>query len=78
MSESVDPAGLRSMTPDNTAIIGPLPEPEGFFCAVGFSGHGVMHAPVTGKIMASMIFSGNCDSYEGIDLAPLKYGRFSA
>jgi len=70
-------AGLRSMTPDNTAIIGPLPEPEGFFCAVGFSGHGVMHAPVTGKIMASMIFSGNCDSYEGIDLAPLKYGRFS-
>ncbi len=71
-------AGLRSMTLDNTAIIGPLPELEGFYFAVGFSGHGVMHAPVTGKIMASMIFSGNCDSYEGIDLAPLKYGRFSA
>jgi sarcosine oxidase subunit beta len=71
-------AGLRSMTPDNTAIIGPLPEPEGFYFAVGFSGHGVMHAPVTGKIIASMIFSGNCDSYEGIALAPLKYERFLA
>jgi sarcosine oxidase subunit beta len=69
-------AGLRSMTPDNTAILGPMPGPEGFYCAVGFSGHGVMHAPMTGKILASMIVDNNCETFEGIDLAPLRFDRF--
>ncbi len=71
-------AGLRSMTPDHTAILGPLPEPAGFYCAVGFGGHGVMHAPMTGRILASMIVGGDCESYEGIDLSPLRYERFAA
>ena len=69
-------AGLRSMTPDETAILGPAPGPAGFYCAVGFSGHGVMHAPMTGRILASMIIDGNCDTFEGIDLAPLRFDRF--
>ena len=69
-------AGLRSMTPDHTAILGPVPEPKGFFCAVGFSGHGVMHAPMTGKILAAMIVDNECDTFEGIDLAPLRFDRF--
>jgi sarcosine oxidase subunit beta len=69
-------AGLRNMTPDHTAILGPVPEPSGFYCAVGFSGHGVMHAPVTGRILASMIIDRNLDRYEHIDLAPLRFERF--
>lgn len=69
-------AGLRSMTPDNTAILGPVPQPTGLYLAVGFSGHGVMHAPMTGKILASMIIDHNIDRFEEIDLAPLRYGRF--
>jgi sarcosine oxidase subunit beta len=69
-------AGLRSMTPDHTAILGPVPEPAGFYLAVGFSGHGVMHAPMTGRIVASMIVDRSLDSYEEIDLAPLRYERF--
>ncbi|RJP69994.1 MAG: FAD-binding oxidoreductase [Candidatus Abyssobacteria bacterium SURF_17] len=69
-------AGLREMTPDNTAILGPVPGISGFFCAVGFSGHGVMHAPITGRIIASMILTGNVEHYEEIDLAPLRYERF--
>lgn len=69
-------AGLRSMTPDNTAILGPVPEPDGFYCAVGFSGHGVMHAPMTGRIMASIIVDRNLERCEDIDLAPLKFERF--
>jgi sarcosine oxidase subunit beta len=69
-------AGLRSMTPDNTAILGPVPEPAGFYCAVGFSGHGVMHAPMTGKILAAMIVDNNCEIFEDIDLAPLRFDRF--
>jgi sarcosine oxidase subunit beta len=75
-------AGLRSMTPDNVAILGPggcagpAPGPEGLYLAVGFCGHGVMHSPMTGKILASMIVGGNHDTYEDIDLAPLRYERF--
>jgi sarcosine oxidase subunit beta len=69
-------AGLRSMTPDHTAILGPVPEPSGFYLAVGFSGHGVMHAPMTGKILASMILTGNLERYEDLDLAPLRCERF--
>jgi sarcosine oxidase subunit beta len=69
-------AGLRSMTPDHTAILGPVADPKGFFCAVGFSGHGVMHAPMTGKILAEMIVNNKCDFFEDIDLAPLLYDRF--
>jgi sarcosine oxidase subunit beta len=69
-------AGLRSMTPDHTAILGLVPEPTGFFCAVGFSGHGVMHAPMTGKILAAMIINNECDTFEDIDLGPLRFDRF--
>ena len=64
------------MTPDQTAILGPMPEPSGFYLAVGFSGHGVMHAPITGRIMASMIIDRSFERYEDIDLAPLRYERF--
>src|SRR5262249_57313434 len=32
-------AGLRPLTPDDHAIIGPAPGVEGFFLAVGFFGH---------------------------------------
>ncbi len=43
-------AGLYEMTPDHHPILGESPEVPGFFFANGFSGHGVMHAPATGKI----------------------------
>lgn len=72
-------AGLRCMTPDRTAILGPVPEsvgPKGFYLAVGFSGHGVMHAPLTGRILAAMLIDHRLDFYEDIDLAALKYERF--
>ena len=51
-------AGLYEMTPDHHCILGPVPGVEGFFCANGFSGHGVMHAPATGKILADLITDG--------------------
>src|SRR5439155_7220111 len=38
-------AGLRPLTPDDHAIIGPAPGVEGFFLAVGFGGHGFQHSP---------------------------------
>ena len=51
-------AGLYEMTPDHHAILGPAPNAHGFFLANGFSGHGVMHAPATGKILADLILNG--------------------
>jgi sarcosine oxidase subunit beta len=51
-------AGLYEMTPDHHAILGPAPDVPGFFLANGFSGHGVMHAPATGKIVADLILTG--------------------
>jgi sarcosine oxidase subunit beta len=54
-------AGLYEMTPDHHPILGPVPSPAGFFLANGFSGHGVMHAPATGKIVSDLILTGKTD-----------------
>jgi sarcosine oxidase subunit beta len=67
-------AGLYEMTPDHHPILGPAPEVPGFFLANGFSGHGVMHAPATGKILSDLILSGYC---ELIDTSLLSLQRFA-
>jgi sarcosine oxidase subunit beta len=54
-------AGLYEMTPDHHPILGPVAEAPGFFLANGFSGHGVMHAPATGKILSDLILRQRCD-----------------
>jgi sarcosine oxidase subunit beta len=66
-------AGLRSITPDRHAILGATPEVEGFVCANGFSGHGVMHAPAVGRALAEFILH---DAASSIDLSPLSIERF--
>ena len=35
-----------------------MSEIPGFYLANGFSGHGVMHAPATGKILSDLILDG--------------------
>jgi len=67
-------AGLYEMTPDHHPILGPVPEVPGLFLANGFSGHGVMHAPATGKILADLILLGRTDL---IDASLLNLARFS-
>jgi sarcosine oxidase subunit beta len=66
-------AGLYEMTPDHHPILGPVPQLPGFFLANGFSGHGVMHAPATGKILADLILRGTT---ELIDANLLSFQRF--
>lgn len=51
-------AGLYEMSPDHHAILGPSPDVRGLFFANGFSGHGVMHSPATGRILADLILHG--------------------
>jgi len=67
-------AGLYEMSPDHHAIIGPVDELPGFFCANGFSGHGVMHAPATGKIISDLVLHGT--THVVADVAVLSLQRF--
>jgi sarcosine oxidase subunit beta len=67
-------AGLYEMTPDHHPILGEAPAVPGFFLANGFSGHGVMHAPATGKILSDLILTGKT---ELIDTSLLNLARFA-
>jgi sarcosine oxidase subunit beta len=68
-------AGLYEMTPDHHAIIGPSPNVEGLYFVNGFSGHGVMHSPASGRIAADLILEGHSDL---IDTTQLSVERFKA
>jgi sarcosine oxidase subunit beta len=68
-------AGLYEMTPDHHAILGPVPGFEGLFLANGFSGHGVMHAPATGKIVSDLILHGKTAVVD--DVSVLNFDRFA-
>ena len=70
-------AGLYEMTPDHHPILGPVAEAPGFFLANGFSGHGVMHAPATGKILSDLILHQKCDLVDAslLALARFRVGR---
>ena len=68
-------AGLYEMTPDHHPVMGPAPDLPGFFLANGFSGHGVMHSPATGRIMADLILHGRCDL---VDTSLLGLDRFAS
>jgi sarcosine oxidase subunit beta len=65
-------AGLYAITPDENPIIGASPDIEGFYAAVGFSGHGFQHAPAAGRILAALVTGGQTD----FDLSPFAYDRF--
>jgi sarcosine oxidase subunit beta len=67
--------GLRDLTPDLHAIVGPVTSPAGFICAAGFSGHGFMHAPAVGQIVAALVLDG---AVADLDIAPLSPQRFDA
>ncbi len=62
-------AGLYEMSPDHHAILGQAPQVEGLFFANGFSGHGVMHAPASGRITADLILKGRSEIIEAEQLS---------
>jgi sarcosine oxidase, subunit beta len=68
-------AGLYEMTPDHHCILGPVAAVPGFFLANGFSGHGVMHSPATGKILADLILQKKTDVVD--DVSVLAFERFA-
>ncbi|HKC87770.1 MAG TPA: FAD-binding oxidoreductase [Blastocatellia bacterium] len=66
-------AGMYEVSPDHHAVIGPAPGVKGLFFANGFSGHGVMHSPASGRITADLILG----RQSFIDPAPLGIERFA-
>jgi sarcosine oxidase subunit beta len=65
-------AGSYDISPDNNAILGAVPERPGFYLATGHSGHGFMHGPVTGQLMAELILTGRT----AVDISALALDRF--
>ena len=60
---------------DHNAIVGCVPGVAGFYLANGFSGHGLMHSPGTGRALAELITYGE---YRSIDLSELSFERLAA
>jgi sarcosine oxidase subunit beta len=66
-------AGLYEVSPDAHPILGRVPELEGFYLINGFSGHGFMHGPACGLLLAEEILDGKARS---LDITPLRLSRF--
>lgn len=67
-------AGLYEMSPDKHAILGAAPGCENLFLINGSSGHGVMHAPALGQLLAEIILDGKPTT---LDASPLDPNRFA-
>lgn len=67
-------AGLYEMSPDKHAILGPAPGCPNLYLINGSSGHGVMHAPALGHLLAEIILDGEATT---LDVAPLRPARFA-
>ena len=67
-------AGLYEMTPDHHAIVCESQRVRGLFLACGFSGHGVMHSPATGRAVADLVLDGQTSAF---DISPLDAERFA-
>jgi sarcosine oxidase, subunit beta len=66
-------AGLYEVSPDKHAILGVAPGCPNLFLLNGCSGHGVMHAPALGQLLAEVITDGAAST---LDVTPLRPSRF--
>jgi sarcosine oxidase, subunit beta len=67
-------AGLYEVTPDAHPVIDTLSNPAGFTIVAGFSGHGFMHGPVAGLLVAELVLGGKASTF---DLRQLCFSRFA-
>jgi sarcosine oxidase subunit beta len=66
--------GLYEMSPDRHAILGLAPRLDNLWLINGSSGHGVMHSPALGQLVAEMILDGKASA---IDVHSLRPSRFA-
>jgi sarcosine oxidase subunit beta len=67
-------AGLYENTPDHMPVLGRRAELPNYIDASGFSGHGVMHSPATGMLIAEEVLDGRAHT---IDIDELRMARFA-
>ena len=67
-------AGLYEVTPDAHPIIGPVQAVRGLYVVTGFSGHGFMHGPIAGLLVAEQIVDGVAHT---LDISSLRAERFA-
>jgi glycine/D-amino acid oxidase-like deaminating enzyme len=65
--------GYYEVSPDWNALVGEASDPEGFFYATGFSGHGFQQAPAVGEHVAELIAGGE----RTLDLSAFDAERFA-
>jgi sarcosine oxidase subunit beta len=71
-------AGLYEMSPDGRAILGAAPSVPNLYLANGSSGHGVMHAPALGALLAEIVVDGRATSLDVSTLRPDRFGDCDA
>jgi sarcosine oxidase subunit beta len=75
----VDPAacwaGLYEVSPDKHAILGVAPGCPNLFLVNGCSGHGVMHAPALGQLLAEVMSDRVASTLDVTALRPSRFGE---
>jgi FAD-dependent oxidoreductase domain-containing protein 1 len=60
---------------DHNAFLGGVAGVDGFYMALGFSGHGLQQSPAVGRGLSELIATG---TYQTLDLTPLAFDRLAA
>jgi sarcosine oxidase subunit beta len=72
-------AGLYEMTPDAHPLVGRLEPLSNAYVVAGFSGHGFMHGPIAGKLLAEILLDGQPRTIPDIStLSPSRFGMAPA
>jgi len=67
-------SGLYEMSPDRHVLLGRAPGADNLYLANGSSGHGVMHSPALGHLLAEIILDGAAST---LDVHALRPSRFA-
>jgi sarcosine oxidase, subunit beta len=68
-------AGLYEMSPDGHALLGRAPQVENLYLANGSSGHGVMHSPAIGQLLAEIMLDGAAHTLDTHTLRPSRFAE---
>ena len=71
-------AGLYEMSPDRHALLGKAPGSPNLYLINGSSGHGVMHAPALGQLLAEILLEGKSRTLDVTALRPERFAEGKA
>jgi glycine/D-amino acid oxidase-like deaminating enzyme len=63
------------MSPDGHALLGRTPGIDNLYLANGSSGHGVMHAPALGQLLAEIMLDGTAHTLDAHTLRPSRFAE---